>query len=252
MGRVLGVFWASPYTNKEKAKLPLLLVLAVIILLAGCRGPQTTEERELIIYEGAPIVCLGDSLTEGFGASRPYYVNKSRSYPAYLQWKIKVEVINAGITGDTAAGSLARLDRDVLSKDAQAVIILLGANDLFNQRPASNVKSDIEAIILKLQESGCKIYLASFIGDTEWEASVLETVSGTVYYSLAYLLPDYREMFQELSGNGNIEFISNIWKGVWGLHMSDPIHPNAIGYSIMANTIFKAIKPYLKENELVR
>ena len=236
----------------KKANFALLFSLFLMVLFAGCKGSEPEGEPELIIYEGAPIVCLGDSLTEGYGASKPFLVDRSNSYPAYLQKKIKVAVINSGLSGDTAEGSLARLDRDVLSKNPQAVIILLGANDLFNQRPAEDTKTDIEAIIEELYESGCKTYLAAFIGDTEWEASVLDAVSGTMYSGLADLLPDYSEMFLDLAENGHIEYIPDIWTGVWGLHMSDPIHPNAAGYSIMADTIFMAIKPFLEENGLVR
>ena len=236
----------------KKANFQLLFSLFFIAIFTGCKGGQGAVEPELIIYEGAPIVCLGDSLTEGFGASRPFFADKSKSYPAYLQRKIKVAVINSGISGDTAAESLARLDRDVLSKEAQAVVILLGANDLFYQRPAADTKNDIDTIIEELHDSGSKIFLASFIGDAEWEASVMEAVSGTVYSGYAYLLPEYREMFLELSENEYIEFIPDIWTGVWGLHMSDPIHPNAAGYRIMADTIFEAMKPFLEENSLVR
>ena len=214
------------------------LALALVLALLGCDSGTSPSNGS----DDRPIVCLGDSLTEGYGASRPGVPDKSKSYPAFLQAKVAAPVVNAGISGDTAAGGLARVDRDVLPHDPQAVIILLGANDFFRLRPMIETKSDLQAIINKLKNGDRKIYLASFIGDSNWEEAIFQSVPSIILSTHAALLSDYKRMFAELaSENSGLVFIPDIWTGVWGIHMSDPIHPNAAGYEIMANTIFNAL-----------
>ena len=193
--------------------------------------------------EGKPIVCFGDSLTEGYGAGGLGTVDRSRSYPAFLQRKVNMPVVNSGISGDTTADALFRLERDVLSKDPQMVIILLGANDFFQRRPMQRAKADLQQIINRTREEDRIIYLASFLGDSEWESYILNSVAGIFLSEYAALLPQYRRMFDELlSENRDVYFIPNIWTGVWRTHMSDPIHPNASGYERIAETIFEAIR----------
>ena len=225
----------------------LIAILAIVIVLAGCSNPSGSQGGQQV---NKTIVCFGDSLTEGYGASKPGEVDKSKSYPAYLQKKTSRPVVNAGISGDTSSGALARVDKDVLSKKPGMVIILLGANDFFHLRPASETKGDLQKILNKLKSENRKIYLVSFIGDANWEAGIFGTpfalVSGFSTSSLAALLSDYRKMLAELTAeNRDIGYIPDIWTGVWGIHMSDPIHPNAEGYEIIADTVFNAIKKNL-------
>jgi len=224
------------------------IILILVLVLAGCEAaapPSNTQKT-------GPIVCLGDSLTEGYGASIPSEVDKSNSYPAFLEKKVTINVINSGISGDTASGGLARVDKDVLANDPQMVIILLGANDFLKFRPASEAKSALQAIIYKVKSEERKIYLASFIGDPAWEASYLETFP-IMFPGIITLLADYKKIYTELiSENTDIGYISNIWKGIGKTQMSDPIHPNAEGYSIMADNIFATIRPYLAENNLLK
>jgi len=218
------------------------IIMIIVLALAGCS-----------IQETGTMVCLGDSLTEGFGASQPSVIDKKKSYPAFLQNKVKITVVNAGISGDTAAGGLARVDKDVLSKNPQIVIILLGANDFFHQSPASETKKDLQAIISKVKKENRKIFLASFIGDAAWEAGYLETFPALISSSVIALLADYKKMYSELrSENTDIGVISDIWKGIGKNQMSDPIHPNAEGYSIMADNIFTDIRSYLAEKNLLK
>ena len=224
------------------------VILALVIGFYGCdSGTSTTT----VDNTAKPIVCLGDSLTEGYGASQQGAVDKSKSYPAFLQKKVRVPVINAGISGDTSSGGLARVERDVLSKDPQIVIILLGGNDFLppRMRPASETKKDLQDIINKLRDENRKIYLASFIGDERWETSYLEMIPGVALPNLVALLNEYKTIYAELrSENTDIGYITNIWNGIENKHMSDPIHPNAEGYSKMADTIFAAIDSFLREN----
>jgi acyl-CoA thioesterase I len=230
------------------------IIIILILAFAGCGSETSTPNTPITpnTPKTGPIVCLGDSLTEGYGASEPSKVDKSNSYPAFLQKKVKVNIINAGISGDTSGGGLARADKDVLSYDPQLVIISLGANNFLRLKPASEAKRDLQALINKIKNEDRKIYLASFIGDAAWQDSYLQTFPIMPPGILA-LLEDYRKIYDELrSENKDIGYISNIWKGIGKNQMSDPIHPNAEGYSIMADNIFDEIRPYLAQNNLLK
>ena len=79
--------------------------------------------------KGTQIVCLGDSLTYGVGASAGH------DYPSFLGKALGMKVLNAGVDGDETGDVLKRLDSDVLLRDPRLVIILLGANDYLNRKP---------------------------------------------------------------------------------------------------------------------
>jgi len=236
-----------------KKIMPKAIIMILVLVLAGCESPTSPEISQPNPPQGTgQIVCFGDSLTEGYGASKPFEPDKSKSYPAFLQQKVKATVVNAGISGDTAADGLKRVDTDVLARNPQVVIILLGGNDFLHQRPANKAKEDLQTIINKIKNKDRKIYLASFIGDDAWETSYLETFP-VITPDIIALLASYKKMYAELgSENKDIEQISNIWKGIGKNQMSDPIHPNADGYSIMADNIFAGIKPYLAEKNLLK
>jgi acyl-CoA thioesterase-1 len=248
----MGIITYKEVHMKRAIVKAIILILVLVLVLAGCdtAAPPLSSNTQ----KTGPIVCLGDSLTEGYGASRPSEVDKSNSYPAFLEKKVTLNVINAGISGDTAADGLARVDKDVLAKNPQVVIILLGANDFLppSLRPASETKKDLQAIINKVKSEDRKIYLASFIGDTAWEDSYLK-IFPIMPPGIIALLADYKKIYAELwSENPGLGQISNIWKGIGENQMSDLIHPNAKGYSIMADNIFSVLKPYFAENNLLK
>ena len=238
-----------------------LKVVAVIILIAlgfsGCENsssPSTSVNNRVI-------VCFGDSLTEGYGAAAQDEIDKLNSYPAFLEKKVSLPVVNAGITGNTTAQGLDRLKKDVLSEKPQVVIILLGANDFMQIiPPAAHTKENLKLILKKVKSKDRKVYLASFIGDSQWEAKYIEKIpellvqkgvpdeviasigGGDPERFITDRLESYKKVFEDLKKeNPNLKFISNIWKDIKEEHMSDPIHPNAAGYEIMANNIFREL-----------
>ena len=238
--------------TKNKSKKLLWLSAAIIIfLIAGCSNGSTPASNPPI--DDRAIVCFGDSLTEGFGASRPGSVDKSKSYPAFLQSKVNVNVVNAGISGDTTADSLARLEKDVISINPQMVIVILGGNDFLNRQSAANAKDNYKAIINRLKSENIKVYFAGFIGDADWEAEYLKMIPEFLVPDTLSRLNQYKDIYASLhSENPDIGYISNIWAGIGLSEMSDLIHPNEKGYKKMAETIFTEIKPYLQENSLVK
>ena len=218
----------------------IILVLTLSFLLTSCNNE--IEEK------GTTIVCLGDSLTAGYGATTPGVDDKSKSYPFFLQSKVNLPVVNAGVSGDTSAHGLARVNKDVLSHDPQIVIILLGANDFFsnllNPTPVVTTKNNLLEIIKKVNNGIREIYLVKFY--TPAVALELGSSNGIPNELVQDLINQYDAMFNSLASEKNVTLIEDIWSGIYGVHMSDQVHPNAAGYEIMANLIFNAMEPYLK------
>ena len=225
---------------KNIMKLFKLIAITIILVLGmaiiGCKdgstnGDDSTNGKKITL------VCLGDSLTAGYGATASFEEDKSKSYPAYLEKKDNISVINAGVSGDTTTQALARVDSDVLPEYPEIIIILLGANDFLHIIPISTTQDNLQNIINKVDNKNRKIYLAKFYTDVM--AASMSIPSG--------IITQYNNMFITLAASSNnIELIEDIWTGVWGVHMSDPIHPNAEGYEIMADNIYKVVQPYLQ------
>jgi len=204
-----------------------VVVVNILILVSGIMVVGCSNSKDIIL------VCLGDSLTSGYGATTPFIDDESKSYPSYLQKKANISIINAGVSGSTTSHSLARIDSNFLSECPDMIIILLGANDFFGNISVSTTQSNLQNIINKFDNGNRKIYLAKFY--TDEIATAMSIPSNTVI--------QYNNMFTALASSSNeITLIEDIWTGVWGIHMSDNIHPNANGYEIMADNIYKVIK----------
>jgi acyl-CoA thioesterase-1 len=218
--------------------------ILIAVFFSGCdTGTADTGE-------GTTLVCFGDSLTAGYGASVPKIDDRTKSYPAYLQNKVNIPVINAGVSGDTTAQALARINRDVLSKNPRIVIIELGANDVLWGIPLQTTENNLRRIINLINNGRRKIYITKFY--TEEAARELANIIGIGDFLLQTRITQYDKMFDTLAASDNVELIDDIWKEIWGIHMSDRVHPNARGYEIMADNYYNAIKPYLEANNLLK
>jgi acyl-CoA thioesterase-1 len=241
----LPVKFLEGFIKKLMPRLGIVLILIISLYGAGCDNGSTNN------YRGTTLVCLGDSLTAGYGATVPGKDDTSKSYPAYLQNKINIPVINAGASGDTTSQGLSRVISDVLSQNPWIVIIELGANDIFKGISAQTTKNNLQKIIGMVDNGNRKIYLAKFY--TESVARSMAEYHGISDYDMQTLLINlYDDMFRALASSNNVEIIDAIWDGVWGEHMSDEVHPNAEGYAIMADNYFKALQPYLEEHNLIK
>jgi lysophospholipase L1-like esterase len=191
------------------------LLLFLCFFLISCSGPEPVE------LTGDNIICFGDSLTYGTGTSR------DRSYPAQLSDMIGQPVINAGVPGDTTSAALERLAVDVLDQSPRVVLITLGGNDLKNGVSKDTAFKNLKAIIEAIQAEGGLVIL------------------GGVKFII--LDKGYGEMYKKLAKDTGIILVPNVLKGLIGKekYMSDPIHPNGEGYTIMAERFYKAMEPYL-------
>jgi lysophospholipase L1-like esterase len=191
------------------------LFLLTCFFLTACGGPEP------VVLNGENIICFGDSLTFGTGATR------DKSYPAQLAEMIGQAVINSGIPGDTTARALQRLERDVLSRSPRIVLITLGGNDLKNGVDKKVAFKNLKTIVEAIQARGALVVIGGI--------------------KLLFWDRGYEKEYEKLAGETGSLLIPNILGGLMGNEelMHDTIHPNAAGYKIMAQKFYTAIKPYL-------
>jgi acyl-CoA thioesterase-1 len=170
---------------------------------------------------GESIVCFGDSLTYGTGASQ------GMDYPSQLSRLIGRPIINAGLPGDTTGTALARLDRDVLSRSPRIVLVTLGGNDLKNGVSRSEAFRNLKDITLAIQKTGALVIIGG----------IDIPMRGRAFSA------SYHTLCEE---TGSV-LVPNIFMDILGHpeRMSDLIHPNDAGYGIMAGYFYEAMKPYL-------
>jgi len=194
----------------------ICILLVSVFFLISCNGPDATT------LSGDNIICFGDSLTYGTGASR------DRSYPAQLSKMIGRPIINTGVPGDTTSRALERLAEDVLDQSPRIVLITLGGNDLKNGVNKNTAFKNLKAIIEAIQAEGGLVILGGI--------------------KFVVLDKGYGEMYKNLAKETGIILVPNVLKGLIGRdkYMSDPIHPNGDGYAIMAERFYAAMKPYVE------
>jgi acyl-CoA thioesterase-1 len=179
------------------------------------------------------IVAFGDSLTAGLG------VSAEEAYPGQLarwlrQKGFNYEVINAGVSGDTTAGGLRRVEW-ILKSRPRLVILELGANDGLRGQSLKETYKNLNAIIENLKAKGVIVVLAG--------------MRLPLNYGDAYT-QEFSDLFVRLAHEHTISFIPFFLEGVATqrhLNQGDGLHPTAEGYSIVVQNVWKNIHPILKE-----
>ncbi|MCA1591670.1 MAG: arylesterase [Acidobacteria bacterium] len=223
----------------------LSLILSSIACLPGCGDGASRDASIPSKPDGglaqkpaaAPrqnlprIVAFGDSLTAGYGLS------PAESYPSLLQKRLdadgyKYEVVNAGVSGDTSAGGVRRVDWS-LEGDVRFLILELGANDFLRGQPVPETKKNLSAIIERSKARGAQVVLAGMYTTTN---------AGRVYEQ------QINDVYQSLAREHSVMLIPFFLEGVAGvesLNQEDRIHPNAEGTKMVADTVYKYLKPLL-------
>jgi acyl-CoA thioesterase I len=183
------------------------------------------------------IVFLGDSLSAGLG------VRSEEAFPALIDEKIRAagmpfETINAGVSGDTSAGGLRRIDW-LLQRKIDVLVIELGANDGLRGVPSASLKTNLEAIIekAKARNPQMKIVIAGM---------QLPPNLGAEYAA------DFQKVFAEVAKDKEAVLIPFLLAGVGGrrdLNQRDLIHPTAAGHKIVAETVWQTIEPILRQKQ---
>jgi lysophospholipase L1-like esterase len=192
----------------------ITLAFILVVSIAGC--DQTPRLSPLA--EDAVILAFGDSLTYGTGA------NRSEAYPAQLQSLVSRTVINAGIPGEISQRGLHRLPVLLQQHKPDLVIICHGGNDILRRLNLQQTRRNIQQMIDLSREYGAEVVL---VGVPDFG---LLLSSATIYTELAEHnnLPIESSVLPDILRNGS-------WK-------SDQIHPNAGGYSMLAERLAQLLK----------
>jgi acyl-CoA thioesterase I len=208
----------------------LLLHLAIVVVLSLI---SPTAAATAPLAEEPVIVAFGDSLTAGLG------VAPDEAYPALLQARLvregyRYRVVNAGVSGDTTAGALRRVDW-VLRARPSVVILALGANDGLRGHSVETMRLNLERIVERLRAGGAEVLLAGMRLPPNYGAEFAR---------------QFAETFPLVARRTTVALMPFLLEGVAAdsrLNQPDGIHPNAAGYRVVADRIWLHLRPLLRQ-----
>ena len=248
---------AGGHRNIERMKIWLAAALAVSALACGpsrvddrdevragatlgrdqgrpdpARGtaPADTAVPDALKPSSRPrIVVLGDSLTAGLG------LPAAAAYPSLLEQRLTgagldFEVVNAGVSGDTSAGGLERLDW-ALQGDVRVLIVALGANDGLRGLPVEQLRRNLAQVIERAQGGGIAVILAG--------------MEAPPNYGRDYIAA-FHKVYPDLAAQYHVAFVPFLLQGVAGtesLNQRDGIHPTAAGARLVADNVWSVLEP---------
>jgi len=214
-------------------------VAAVVLVLAGCRGAAAppSERRAAasppVLDDRPVILCLGTSLTAGYG------LDPEQAYPALLQRRIDAEglryrVVNAGVSGETSAGALQRIDW-LLQRPVAVLVLETGANDGLRGLDVEALRANIEALLERAarQQPPPRVVLAGMRSLTNY---------GRDYGRR------FRAVYPEAAARHGATLVPFLLEGVAGvpaLNLPDGLHPNAAGQERVAEIVWAALRGLL-------
>jgi acyl-CoA thioesterase-1 len=228
----------------------VLPVLLLALLMIGCDGPErnnaaapaepaTADASAEAEAERPVVLFLGTSLTAGYG------LPQEEAYPAVIQEKIDsaglpFRAVNAGVSGETSAGALRRLDW-LLRQPFDVLVLETGANDMLRGADLDSTRANIQAIVDRVRQErpGARIVLAGMLAPPNL---------GREYANR------FRDMFPEMAVQNDLQLVPFLLRDVGGvraLNQPDGIHPTAAGQEIVASNVWEVLEPVLRE-EAVR
>ncbi|MFP6759873.1 MAG: arylesterase [Alphaproteobacteria bacterium] len=197
-----------------------------VIVLVVCAVARPAGAEDAV-----KIAVLGDSLSAGFG------LMAHEAFPAQLEARLRelgveVSVLNAGVSGDTSAGGVARVDW-VLGDNPHFVILELGANDGLRGLDTGQMQANLAAIIETLQARGVRVLLAGMVAPANLGRDYGQAFNA-VYPALAqrYAVPLYPFFLDGVAGDPS-------------LNLDDGIHPTAAGVAVIVDAILPYVLDWL-------
>jgi acyl-CoA thioesterase-1 len=179
------------------------------------------------------VVFLGDSLTAGLG------LDEAQAYPAVVERELRkegvaVQVVNAGVSGDTSAGGLSRLPW-LLGQRPDIVVVALGANDGLRALPVEETEKNLREIVRRSQAAGARVLLVGMRIPPNYG-------------------PDYagrfEAMYARIAEDLGVPLVPFLLEGVGGeqsLNQADGIHPTAEGQELLARNVLTYLAEVLKQ-----
>jgi acyl-CoA thioesterase-1 len=197
------------------------------ILLLGAIAARATPPRTLVFF--------GDSLTAGYGLADP----TSQAYPALIQEKIDEaglpwRVVNAGLSGETTSAGLRRVDW-ILRQPVDIFVLALGANDGLRGIDPSLSRENLEKIVERVRAKNPKVKIVL-------AGMQMPPAMGPEFSR------EFGRMFPEVAEKTDATLVPFLLEGVGGradLNQPDRIHPTAKGHVLIAETVWKVLRPLL-------
>jgi len=200
----------------------VLTIALMVLSLVLAPNPAAADPAEI------RVLALGDSLTAGYGlpAGQGFADQLERALRAK---GVKARVLNAGVSGDTTAGGLARLDW-ALGDKPDVAIVELGANDMLRGLDPKAAESNLDKILGRLKRAGVPALLAGMRSLTNWGADYAER---------------FEKIYPSLAARYGIELYPFFLEGVIqvpALMLQDGLHPNARGISVIVERILPQVE----------
>jgi acyl-CoA thioesterase-1 len=197
--------------------------LLATLLVTACPA-SATEERV--------VVALGDSLTAGFG------VAPEDAWPALVEARLRREgypyrIVNAGVSGDTSAGGLRRVDW-VLRARPEVAVVALGANDGLRGQSPRETRANLTAIVARLKGAGVRVLLAGMRLPPNYGAERTR---------------EFAAVFRDVAREADVPLMPFLLDGVAAdprLNQADGIHPNAAGHRVIAEHVWPNLVALLR------
>ncbi len=220
----------------------VLSFMFLAAMLSSCGSAQVVNSPAPAstpppIRPGPKIITFGDSLTAGFGLE-----SWEQSYPALLQKDIDaagydLQVVNFGLSGDTAERGLARLDIALGYREMRIFVLELGANDVVHKGDAAELKQKLSEIVERIKSRNIDVLLCGIKAPTrhgeEYSAAVDAVYRDIAQQYQVTLMPDF---MAGVSGNPD-------------LLLPDGVHENEAGARIIGKNVFEALQPILAKYE---
>ena len=229
--------------------------LLLTAALAGCSdapapaGPPPAQSAAPVADRSAPasdasarpgaaarrVVFLGDSLTAGLG------LPLEQAYPSLIAARLRERdkgwtVVNAGVSGDTSAGGMRRLQWS-LDGGAAVLVVALGGNDALRGLPPDDLERNLEAIVVQAKGLGARVVLAGMEAPPN---------NGPEYTAR------FRQVYADVARRQGVTLLPFLLDGVAGiaaLNQADGIHPNEAGAKRVADTVWRVLDPIVRALE---
>lgn len=224
---VMAKFYTT-FLDSIRCRLALTgIMMILLVVLPVIRGADALPAQK--------IVFLGDSLSAGLG------VDPSEAFPALIQKKIEAAgwndvVVNAGVSGDTSADGLGRINW-LLKQRIDVLILELGGNDGLRGLPVAATQTNLQAIIDRVKRKYPQAQI--IVAGMQMPPNMGEE----------YNAP-FRKLYPDLAATNHAALVPFLLAGVGGipdLNQADHIHPNVEGHAIVADNVWKILQPVLAQ-----
>jgi acyl-CoA thioesterase-1 len=203
-------------------------------------GPAATVSPRASRAERTPVVLFfGTSLTAGYGLA------PEQAFPALIEKKardegVPIKAVNGGLSGETTAGAVRRIDW-VLRTPADLVVIEAGANDALRGLSPDAARANLEALVsaVRAKQPAAKIALVQMEAPPNYGVSYTRSF-GSIYRDVA-----------KKEGIPLVPFLLDGVAGISRLNQADGVHPNVVGERIVADNVWKALKPIVQQLDRV-